>query len=79
MNPQKTIICSLIGAAIISVCAAFNSAAPSPKYEYKVIGPQANSWTPDLNQSGKEGWELVSVTQARDNYTFYLKRVASEK
>jgi hypothetical protein len=32
----------------------------------------------DLNMWGKDGWELVSVTQSGDTKTFYFKRPLKE-
>lgn len=51
------------------------------KWEYRV--ETSMQWYPgsqcrELNDAGKEGWELVSVVEFDRNFYYYLKRLVKE-
>ena len=50
-----------------------------PTFEYRQLTRQAGESVPtaaELNELGRDGWELVSVVQAGQSVHFYFKRVA---
>jgi hypothetical protein len=66
----------ILSVAVLAVTFLIGAkSASTPVFEYKTIFGSNTNWDA-LNAEGKEGWELVCVTNADvpHNYNYFLKR-----
>jgi hypothetical protein len=69
---MRQLLCLSLILAIISLCGGCNQAARPTKWEHRIVvrqiagGFDSDGWRNELNKAGDDGWELVCVTNYKD-------------
>ena len=74
---KPLIVILALGAIALGSSGCVSRCTYNQKWEYKTISQGHSS--AGLDEAGKEGWQLVSVTEKSSYYTFFFKRPLSEK
>jgi hypothetical protein len=64
---------------VLTILVFRGSPAASQVWEYKVTSINDTSFTDEMNELGKEGWELVFARRARDDFGSFRYEIIAKR